>query len=122
MTKTLQELLAARFGAPVPAHRAVTHSETLKRIAARGSCRSFKPGKLSAGLIRTLCAVALCAPAKSDLQQRDIIIVDDARRRQKLDGLLTGGPLGQPCGGGCTEACFEKLVQCLGHGGGSFNC
>jgi nitroreductase/FMN reductase [NAD(P)H] len=46
-------------------------------------------------LIDTLCALALSAPSKSDLQQRDIVIVDDRGIRTRIDELLTTGPLAQ---------------------------
>ena len=46
-------------------------------------------------LIRTLCALALSAPSKSDLQQRDIVIIEDQAIRSRIDGLLSSGPLAQ---------------------------
>jgi nitroreductase/FMN reductase [NAD(P)H] len=45
--------------------------------------------------LRRLCALALCAPTKSDLQQRDIIIVDAPDIRSEISAMLTDGPLGQ---------------------------
>jgi nitroreductase len=39
-------------------------------------------------LIRLLCAVALCSPTKSDLQQRDIIILENREQRQRITALL----------------------------------
>jgi nitroreductase/FMN reductase [NAD(P)H] len=39
--------------------------------------------------------LALCAPTKSDLQQRDIIIIDDSALRTRIGALLAEGPLGQ---------------------------
>jgi nitroreductase/FMN reductase [NAD(P)H] len=46
-------------------------------------------------LIETLCALALSAPTKSDLQQRDIVIISDTAIRARLDQLLSTGPLAQ---------------------------
>ena len=43
---------------------------------------------LARGLVELLCAVALSAPTKSDLQQRDIVILDDPARRQKVTALM----------------------------------
>jgi nitroreductase/FMN reductase [NAD(P)H] len=43
-------------------------------------------------LLETLCAVALSAPSKSDLQQADIVIVSDKGQREKLEALLPDNP------------------------------
>lgn len=40
--------------------------------------------------MRLLAAVALSAPAKSDLQQRDIVIIEDPALRKRVTGLVTG--------------------------------
>jgi nitroreductase/FMN reductase [NAD(P)H] len=45
--------------------------------------------------LRRLCALALCAPTKSDLQQRDIIIIDSPSLKSQIGALLADGPLGQ---------------------------
>jgi nitroreductase len=76
--------LQARFGdAPeVPAA-----AEGLEDMAARGVCRLYRPDALHPALIRTLCAVALSSPTKSDLQQRDIIVVTDPEIRGRLDAI-----------------------------------
>jgi len=65
------------------------------QLAARGSCRHFREEPVAPELIDTLCALALASPTKSDLQQRDIIIVDDPALRNRLDTMLTSGPLAQ---------------------------
>ena len=41
-------------------------------------------------MLELLCAVALASPTKSDLQQRDIIILRSAEKRQKLAELVSG--------------------------------
>lgn len=89
MSDALGRLLRKRFG-DVTASAAEARSETVLGIAARASCRDFSVRPLDAELVRTLCAVALCAPTKSDLQQRDIVIVDDAALKAELVGLLDG--------------------------------
>ena len=95
MTDDLFAALDERFGERPAQPRDMAIPESWHRLAARGSCRAFLPEPLEPALIETLCALALCAPSKSDLQQRDIIIVEDADLRQALDTLLTDGPLGQ---------------------------
>lgn len=81
---TVKEALEARFGASptVPAE-----TESLLDIATRGVCRSYGPDPVDPALVETLCALALCSPSKSDLQQRDIIIVRDRKIRATLDRL-----------------------------------
>ena len=62
---------------------------TLAGIAGRGSCRSFRDDPVPTDILRALAAVALSAPAKSDLQQRDIVIVEDPGVRATLVDLLS---------------------------------
>ena len=59
-------------------------------MAAHRSHRAFEPRPVDPGLLRTLCAVALSAPSKSDLQQRDIVHVADPALRASLHALLPG--------------------------------
>ena len=81
---TVKAALQARFGdAPeVPAA-----AEALQDMAARGVCRLYRPDPVEPALIRTLCAVALSSPTKSDLQQRDIVVVTDPVVRARLDAI-----------------------------------
>ena len=85
-----------RFGsdAPhldLPADAPAVHAQ----LAARGVVRWFTDQPVPYDLLHRLCALALCAPTKSDLQQRDIVIVDDAALKQKILGPLAEGPGGQ---------------------------
>jgi nitroreductase/FMN reductase [NAD(P)H] len=64
-------------------------------LATRGCCRAFSERKVAPELIEMLCALALSSPSKSDLQQRDIIIVEDRQLRAALDQLLATGSLAQ---------------------------
>lgn len=88
-TKTLTGMLQVRFGdfdaAPGPE---IEGNATLKRMAGRGVVRRFKPEPLPNALVETLCAVALSSPSKSDLQGRDILIVDDPAIRTRINELL----------------------------------
>ena len=100
--KGMGETLAQRFGeevAPIPAGQGPSGwpqscPETWRRLAARGSCRRFAERPVAPELIGTLCALALCAPTKSDLQQRDIVIVEEPERA-RINELLSTGPLAQ---------------------------
>lgn len=91
----IDRLLAERFGAPVDCGGEDVPG-TWRQIAGRGSCRRFRADKVAAATLDALLALALCAPTKSDLQQRDIVVIEDAGLRRKLDALLTTGPLAQP--------------------------
>ena len=59
-------------------------------MAARGSCRAFRATPVLDDLLRTLCAVALSSPTKSDLQQRDIVVLKSAEQRARLVQLVSG--------------------------------
>lgn len=48
----------------------------LQSIASRGSCCMYQDKAVDLDLVNTLCAVALASPTKSDLQQRDIIVLE----------------------------------------------
>ncbi len=81
----LTAALSQRFGdAPVGA----PGNDMLARMAQHRSHRAFQDKPVDAALIRLISAVALSAPSKSDLQQRDIVIVQDKALRQKLDALM----------------------------------
>jgi nitroreductase len=88
-----------RFGAPLESPADVDGPSPWPQawadLAGRGSCRAFTGQKVAPELIELLCALALAAPSKSDLQQRDIVIVEDAHIRVALDNLLATGPLAQ---------------------------
>jgi nitroreductase len=86
--KTVKDALAHRFGDFAADDATAAASEALARMANRGVVRRFKPEPLPAALLETLCAVALSSPSKSDLQQRDILIVEDAEIRARINGLL----------------------------------
>ncbi|ANK79929.1 MAG: NADPH-dependent oxidoreductase [Rhizobiales bacterium NRL2] len=94
MTDSITDLLERRFGdAPQP-HDA-DEPQLWRDMASRGSCRRFSPEPLPPALVERLAALALCSPTKSDLQQRDILIVDDPALRREIDALLTEGAQGQ---------------------------
>ena len=87
--RKLDEALDYRFGdarqAPV-AEPETTRAWTV--MANRGVVRRFLPERLPDATIDTLCALALASPSKSDLQQRDLLIVEDTALRARIDELL----------------------------------
>jgi nitroreductase/FMN reductase [NAD(P)H] len=97
--KKMRETLAHRFGETLPEEPAdgmpQTCPETWRQLARRGSGRRFQERGVAPALIDTLCALALSAPTKSDMQQRDIVIIEDRAIRARIDDLLSTGPLAQ---------------------------
>ena len=87
----IDDALKQRFGPDTPTTLALlSQHEFPAQLAGRRSHRKFKSDPLEPELIRSLCALALCAPAKSDLQQRDIVIIEDADQRTKLMDIIPG--------------------------------
>lgn len=64
------------FEHPVP--------EVVQSMMARGSCRVFQDRAVAAELTNLLCAAAMAAPTKSDLQQRDIIVLQSPKVRAQI--------------------------------------
>lgn len=86
---SLKDLLDLRFGdAAFAIPDELSGNDALRTIAGRGVVRRFKPDRLAPGVLETLTAVALSSPSKSDLQQRDILIVEDAGIRSRINELL----------------------------------
>jgi nitroreductase len=81
---TVKAALQARFG---DAPEVPEAAECLEDMAARGVCRLYRPDPVDPALVRTLAAVALSSPTKSDLQQRDIVVVTDPEIRARLDAI-----------------------------------
>lgn len=73
----LRSALSARFGEEFPVDPALSGVAELARIASHRSHRRFTQRPVDAELLRLLCACALSAPSKSDLQQCDIVVVND---------------------------------------------
>ena len=88
MAQDLKQMLAARFGdAPRGKDEG---SELLHSMAGRGSCRRFQNRPVPNDTLEMLSAVALASPSKSDLQQRDIIMLHSAEVRAQLAALVGG--------------------------------
>ena len=86
--KSLKELLDLRFGDIGEIPEQLAENASLQRLAGRGVVRRFKPEPVAPGVLDTLAAVALSTPSKSDLQQRDILIVEDPAIRGRINELL----------------------------------
>ena len=84
---TLREIFASRYG-DAPGEVVETTATALHGMAARASCRRFTSDPVPEALVETLAAVALAAPTKSDLQQRDLVLVRDPGQRARLAALV----------------------------------
>lgn len=79
--------LAQRFGpdAPTVPKGGGRANDMLDLMAGHAVTRRFSDRPVPDDLVRLLCACALSAPSKSDLQQRDIIVVDDPEIRAAIN-------------------------------------
>jgi nitroreductase/FMN reductase [NAD(P)H] len=89
---TLRDALAARFGENFDIDPALHGLDELSRIAAHRTHRRYLDKPVDAAILRLLCACALSAPAKSDLQQCDILIVADRAVRGRIADLIPDMP------------------------------
>lgn len=103
MTSNYLKALCARFqdapkrladGQSEPASESAP--QAWQQLATRASCRRFDNRPVPDDLVQHICALALCSPSKSDLQQRDIVIIDDdSLRAQIVERLPDGQWVGQ---------------------------
>lgn len=66
--------------------------EALAVLNERSVCRRYKPDAVPEAVVRLLCATALAAPTKSDLQQATLVRLADPAKRAALAALLPGSP------------------------------
>ncbi|HZP99570.1 MAG TPA: nitroreductase family protein [Reyranella sp.] len=92
MLDRLLDVLRARFGSAPALKEPPRGVDVLAEMANRRVVRRYSDKPLDPALLETLCAVALSAPSKSDLQQADIVIVTDKAQRAKLQALIAENP------------------------------
>jgi nitroreductase len=90
--KALQDALALRFGVRLPIDPGLTGLSELAAIAAHRSHRRYLPKPVAPELVRLLCACALSAPSKSDLQQTDILVVAEPALRSAIAAKIPDNP------------------------------
>jgi len=88
----IKQALAERFGSDVEVDPALPGLDTLATIAGHRSHRAYADRPIPNDLLRLLCACALSAPSKSDLQQADIVQVADPALRATIADLLPDNP------------------------------
>jgi nitroreductase/FMN reductase [NAD(P)H] len=92
--EALAQDLELRFGeeVAVPEGLAGEALAALARLAGRSSNRRYQDRPVDPALLRLLCAAALSAPSKSDLQQADIVVVSDPAKRAAIEAWLPENP------------------------------
>jgi len=88
IVSNIQSALKIRFGKIIPVDESQCGLEELAGLANRKVHRQYQDRKIEPELLNLLCAAALSAPSKSDLQQADILIVKDREKRRVLADLL----------------------------------
>lgn len=84
----LQQFLDARYSDAPTQDKTIPDNSLLRSMVSRGSCRDFLNKPVSPEILDFLCAAALASPTKSDLQQRDIILLQSPILRQNLSCLV----------------------------------
>jgi nitroreductase len=90
--KAIAAALSERFGEDIAVDPALPGLNELAQIAGHRSHRRYLPRPIAPELLRLLCACALSAPSKSDLQQCDIVIVTDTTIRAGIVATIPDMP------------------------------
>jgi nitroreductase/FMN reductase [NAD(P)H] len=83
--QSIQDSLSRRFGEAIEVDDNLAGLDELARIAGRRVQRRYTERPVDPALLRLLCACALSAPSKSDLQQADIVIASAEHQRSIAD-------------------------------------
>jgi nitroreductase/FMN reductase [NAD(P)H] len=92
LARHIEALLQDRFGEPVAVDPAWPGLDRIEPIVKHRVIRRYSAQGVDAGLVRLICACALSAPSKSDLQQRDIVVVEDPVIRREIANLIPDMP------------------------------
>ena len=92
LAAAIEESLAARFGERLHVDPTLAGLDELARMAGHRVHRDFLDKPVEPALLRLLCACALSAPSKSDLQQADILIVHEQAQRRAVIALMPDMP------------------------------
>lgn len=89
---SIKAALSERFGEQLEVDEGLSGLDELGRIAAHRVHRRYLARDITSSQLRLLCACALSAPSKSDLQQADILVVRDRAKIHSIADLLTEMP------------------------------
>jgi len=92
LASSIQTALSTRFGERLEVDPELAGLDEIYRIAAHRVHRRFTARNVTPDLLRLLCACALSAPSKSDLQQADILILQDRTKIHAIGDLLPEMP------------------------------
>jgi nitroreductase len=81
-----------RFGETFELPAGLPNLDALAALNERSVCRRYRPDPVPEALVQLLCATALAAPTKSDLQQATIVRLADPAKRAAVCSLLPGSP------------------------------
>ncbi len=81
-----------RYGEAVDVRGGLPGLDALAVMNERSVCRRYRPDPVPEDLFRLLCATALAAPTKSDLQQADIVRVTAPAKRAAIQARLPSSP------------------------------
>jgi nitroreductase len=84
--------LFARFGERFAVDDSLPGLDELARLAGHRTHRRYLARDVKPELLRLLCACALSAPSKSDLQQADILIIRENAKRHTIAELIPEMP------------------------------
>jgi nitroreductase len=90
--RRIEDALAERFGETCSVDADLPGLDELARIAGHRVHRRFLPRPVEPKLLRLICACALSAPSKSDLQQADILVVRDGAKQRAISALIPDMP------------------------------
>ena len=88
----LSSALERRYGEKLEPPVELRNLDALTTLNERSVCRRYRRDPVPDEVVRLLCATALAAPTKSDLQQATIVRVADPAKRAAICALLPGSP------------------------------
>jgi nitroreductase/FMN reductase [NAD(P)H] len=88
----LEAILEQRFGERIAASDAFEGLDRIESIVKHRVIRRYSTKPVDPELLRLICACALSAPSKSDLQQRDIVVVENPATRKAIADLIPDMP------------------------------
>jgi nitroreductase/FMN reductase [NAD(P)H] len=92
LAEQIESLLQDRFGEKVPVDPSWPGLDRVEPIVKHRVLRRYSAQPLDEAMVRLICACALSAPSKSDLQQRDIVVVEDPDIRRDIAALIPDMP------------------------------
>jgi nitroreductase len=92
MTKTIADLIQARFGLPTRAGETMPAEGTVATLLSHRIHRRYKPDPVPDEHLEIALAAALSAPSKSDLQQIGIVLIRDKAKQGTIGSWIPDMP------------------------------